>query len=79
MSSTVPLDPIETTEAKQDTQFLDQTLRPTHWDEYIGQETIKNNLNILLTAATACALLVFWSVIIASESEALTMVWMLPV
>ena len=51
MSSNVPLDPIESTEAKQDTKFLDQTLRPTHWDEYIGQETIKNNLNILLTAA----------------------------
>ena len=51
MSSTVPLDPIESTEAKQDTKFLDQTLRPAHWDEYIGQETIKNNLNILLTAA----------------------------
>jgi Holliday junction DNA helicase RuvB len=51
MSSTAPLDPIESTEAKQDVQFLDQTLRPAHWDEYIGQETIKNNLNILLTAA----------------------------
>jgi len=51
MSSTIPLDPIESTEAKQDTQFLDQTLRPAHWDEYIGQEIIKNNLNILLTAA----------------------------
>ena len=51
MSSTAPLDPIESTEAKQDTKFLDQTLRPAHWNEYIGQETIKNNLNILLTAA----------------------------
>jgi holliday junction DNA helicase RuvB len=51
MSSIPPLDPTESTEAKQDTQFLDQTLRPTHWDDYIGQETIKNNLNILLTAA----------------------------
>lgn len=31
--------------------FLDQKLRPQIWDEYIGQETIKKNLNILLTAA----------------------------
>lgn len=32
--------------------FLDQTLRPTQWDEYIGQEVIKQNLNILLKAAS---------------------------
>lgn len=31
--------------------FLDQTLRPTLWDEYIGQATTKENLRILLTAA----------------------------
>ncbi len=31
--------------------FLDQTLRPSRWDEYIGQKTIKDNLHILLTAA----------------------------
>ncbi len=31
--------------------FLDQTLRPSHWNEYIGQENIKENLRILLTAA----------------------------
>lgn len=30
---------------------LDQTLRPTTWDEYIGQSNTKKNLNILLTAA----------------------------
>lgn len=30
---------------------LDQTLRPTTWEEYIGQTNIKTNLNILLTAA----------------------------
>lgn len=37
-------------ESKGDT-FLDQTLRPKGWDEYIGQQNIKDNLNILLTAA----------------------------
>src|SRR5664280_1894591 len=31
--------------------FLDQTLRPEVWSEYIGQENIKANLKILLTAA----------------------------
>jgi Holliday junction DNA helicase RuvB len=31
--------------------FLDQELRPKVWDEYIGQESIKKNLNILLQAA----------------------------
>lgn len=31
--------------------FLDATLRPSSWDEYIGQESIKNNLNILISAA----------------------------
>lgn len=31
--------------------FLDQTLRPSKWDEYIGQKNIKENLRILLTAA----------------------------
>jgi len=31
--------------------FLDATLRPATWDEYVGQEAIKNNLNILISAA----------------------------
>src|SRR5579863_7054464 len=31
--------------------YLDQTLRPASWDEYIGQESIKNNLHILISAA----------------------------
>ena len=30
---------------------LDQTLRPAHWDEYIGQQHIKDNVKILLRAA----------------------------
>lgn len=38
------------TTGKNDT-FLDQTLRPASWDEYVGQEGIKNNLHILITAA----------------------------
>ncbi|MFA6397873.1 MAG: Holliday junction branch migration DNA helicase RuvB [Candidatus Paceibacterota bacterium] len=31
---------------------LDQTLRPSKWDDYIGQKNIKENLRILLGAAT---------------------------
>ena len=30
---------------------IDPQLRPVTWDEYIGQQSIKNNLHILLTAA----------------------------
>lgn len=34
-----------------ESRFLDTTLRPSRWEDYIGQESIKNNLNILLKAA----------------------------
>ncbi|MFT5280785.1 MAG: Holliday junction DNA helicase RuvB [Flavobacteriaceae bacterium] len=33
--------------------FLDNTLRPSSWETYIGQNHIKENLHILLTAAQA--------------------------
>jgi Holliday junction DNA helicase RuvB len=36
---------------KSDTLFLDQKLRPSSFDDYVGQEHIKQNLHILLTAA----------------------------
>jgi len=32
-------------------KFLDKELRPHTWEEYIGQESIKNNLSVLLNAA----------------------------
>ena len=32
--------------------FLDQTLRPVTWDEYVGQSHIKQNVRILLSAAS---------------------------
>ncbi|MBP9668803.1 MAG: Holliday junction branch migration DNA helicase RuvB [Candidatus Pacebacteria bacterium] len=35
----------------QNTRSLDQALRPNTWSEYVGQESIKENLRILLTAA----------------------------
>lgn len=37
---------------KSEDNYLDQTLRPSVWDEYIGQENIKANLKILLQAAS---------------------------
>jgi Holliday junction DNA helicase RuvB len=40
-----------TIKTEKETSHLDQTLRPSVWDEYIGQKAIKNNLNILLAAA----------------------------
>jgi len=36
---------------KKEDSYLDQTLRPEIWDDYIGQENIKENLKILLRAA----------------------------
>ncbi len=39
-------------EAEENLEFLDKTLRPSEWDDYIGQENIKSNLKILLSAAS---------------------------
>ena len=50
MSST-PSQPNNDVSLETGDAFLDQTLRPSVWDDYIGQENIKANLNILLTAA----------------------------
>lgn len=35
----------------KDDANIDLTLRPTAWDEYVGQEKIKNNLRVMLEAA----------------------------
>lgn len=43
--------PIKPPTEEKEAGFLDQTLRPSRWDEYIGQKNIKDNLHILLTAA----------------------------
>ncbi len=51
--STPPRDePQNTDEATENNVFLDATLRPSRWNDYVGQKTIKNNLKILLSAAT---------------------------
>ncbi|MFA6324904.1 MAG: Holliday junction branch migration DNA helicase RuvB [Candidatus Paceibacterota bacterium] len=38
-------------EEKKEEIYLDQALRPTRWEEYIGQKHIKDNVKILLRAA----------------------------
>lgn len=38
-------------DSTKETGYLDQTLRPSRWADYIGQKSIKDNLHILLTAA----------------------------
>ncbi len=50
MSSTI-MQKEEKTKDKIDDSYLDQTLRPGRWDEYIGQKHIKDNVKILLKAA----------------------------
>lgn len=47
MSST----PTQPESSAKEKIILDQTLRPTTWDEYVGQHNMKENLKILLTAA----------------------------
>ncbi|MFZ2149951.1 MAG: Holliday junction branch migration DNA helicase RuvB [Minisyncoccia bacterium] len=54
MSSKNPKEIGEETETKlagNGDSYLDQTLRPTRWDDYIGQKHIKDNVKILLRAA----------------------------
>jgi len=54
MSSETSKKPSKSTPEKDtvsDDSFLDQTLRPTRWEEYIGQKHIKDNVKILLKAA----------------------------
>ncbi len=41
----------EAQETDKDSLFLDTTLRPSRWDDYVGQSNIKKNLQILLMAA----------------------------
>ena len=45
------MSPLPPQEPQENLRSLDQALRPALWDEYIGQQNIKQNLNILLRAA----------------------------
>ncbi len=44
-------DPTPESPAVENPVFLDATLRPASWDDYVGQEAVKNNLHILISAA----------------------------
>ena len=44
-------EPKEKPEEPREETFLDKTLRPSMWDEYVGQNVVKENLRILLSAA----------------------------
>ncbi len=44
-------EPKEKLEEPREETFLDKTLRPSMWDEYVGQNVVKENLRILLSAA----------------------------
>jgi Holliday junction DNA helicase RuvB len=50
-SSKTPSDTVPQQSGEKEVGFLDQTLRPHRWDEYIGQKNTKENLRILLAAA----------------------------
>ena len=50
MSNILEQAPNDATRERQDSS-LDMTLRPSSWDEYIGQDHLKKNLRILLDAA----------------------------
>lgn len=39
------------TNPARDDRGIDQALRPAKWDEYVGQEKIKNNLRVIIDAA----------------------------
>ena len=34
-------------------QQVEQTLRPTRWDEYVGQQQVKDNLQVFIQGARA--------------------------
>ena len=46
------IDPSTQDPSSENDTFLDTTLRPNKWDEYVGQTRIKDNLRILLQAAS---------------------------
>jgi Holliday junction DNA helicase RuvB len=51
MSSKVPEEKKGIPEEKTPPSYLDNELRPSSWQDYIGQKAVKDNLNILIKAA----------------------------
>jgi holliday junction DNA helicase RuvB len=46
-------DRITTRQRLEEDQQVEQTLRPTRWDEYVGQQKVKDNLHIFIQGARA--------------------------
>ncbi|MFA5026530.1 MAG: Holliday junction branch migration DNA helicase RuvB [Candidatus Methylomirabilota bacterium] len=44
-------DPITTRTQLSEEQQVEQTLRPTRWDEYVGQQQVKENLQVFIQGA----------------------------
>ncbi|MEF8846969.1 MAG: Holliday junction branch migration DNA helicase RuvB [Candidatus Paceibacterota bacterium] len=49
-NESVKSDPVDPTPTEEDEE-LDSTLRPTEWDEYVGQEKVKENIKVIVKAA----------------------------
>jgi Holliday junction DNA helicase RuvB len=46
-------EPVTTRRLLEEDRQAEQSLRPTAWDEYVGQDTVKENLRIFIEAARA--------------------------
>ncbi|HSB80102.1 MAG TPA: Holliday junction branch migration DNA helicase RuvB [Candidatus Methylomirabilis sp.] len=46
-------DRITTRQRLEEDQQVEQTLRPTRWDEYVGQQKVKDNLQVFIQGAKA--------------------------
>ncbi len=44
-------EPVTTRRLLEEDRQAEQTLRPTAWDEYVGQDAVKENLRIFIEAA----------------------------
>ena len=44
-------DRITTRQRLAEDQQVEQTLRPTHWDDYVGQQKVKDNLHVFIQGA----------------------------
>ncbi len=49
-SDSTDSDPVDPTPTEEDKE-LDSTLRPTKWDEYVGQRKVKENIKVIVEAA----------------------------
>jgi len=48
----------------KDDDFIDSTLRPQKWQEYVGQEKIKKNVRVIIEAAKKSSFFFFVSYLV---------------